>query len=89
MTMPRTLQSSYTIHLTSNSSNTAFSFSPHLLSCRQVGSFLLFFRALNDIILHMQFLGKINDLRLVIGGSGSGKSDFAEELLKDSDKKKT
>ena len=35
----------------------------------------------------MQFLGKINDLRLVIGGSGSGKSDFAEELLKDSDKK--
>ncbi len=35
----------------------------------------------------MQFLGKINDLRLVIGGSGSGKSDFAEELLKDSDNK--
>lgn len=39
------------------------------------------------MILHMQFLEKINELRLVIGGSGSGKSDFAEELLKNSDKK--
>ncbi|MGN0240876.1 MAG: bifunctional adenosylcobinamide kinase/adenosylcobinamide-phosphate guanylyltransferase [Candidatus Weimeria sp.] len=35
----------------------------------------------------MQFPEKINGPCLVIGGSGSGKSDFAEELLKGSDNK--